>query len=145
VRCGAGGRKRARTVAATAPRQRVLWLDPELVDTAVTTAGYQGSPTPGQWFGGPALSASAGSMVLRDAHGNVVDSLNYGALVDPWAAEGYQGGGGSAASGCEAPAPGTAPGAGNSDIRYPDGNDTDSNCTDFITTSNPTPGGANQQ
>ena len=116
-----------------------------VVDTAVTTAGYQGSPTPGQWFGGPALSASAGSMVLRDAHGNVVDSLNYGALVDPWAAEGYQGGGGSAASGCEAPAPGTAPGAGKSDIRYPDGNDTDSDCTDFSTTSNPTPGGANQR
>jgi hypothetical protein len=116
-----------------------------VVDTAVTTAGYQGSPAPGQWFGGPALSASAGSIVLRDARGNVADSLNYGALVDPWAAEGYQGGGGSAASGCTAPAPGTAAGAGRSDIRFPDGNDTDSNCTDFTTTSNPTPGGANQQ
>jgi hypothetical protein len=115
-----------------------------VVDTAVTTAGYQGSPAPGQWFGGPALSAGAGSMVLRDARGNVADSLNYGALVDPWAAEGYQGGGASAASGCAAPAPGTAAGAGSSDIRSPDGNDTDSNCTDFITTSNPTPGGANQ-
>jgi hypothetical protein len=115
-----------------------------VVDTAATTAGYQGSPAPGQWFGGPALSASAGSMVLRDARGNVADSLNYGALVDPWAAEGYQGGGASAASGCTAPAPGTAAGAGSSDIRSPDGNDTDSNCTDFITTSNPTPGGANQ-
>ena len=116
-----------------------------VVDTAVTTAGYQGSPTPDQWFGGPALSASVGSMVLRDAHGNVVDSLNYGALVDPWAAEGYQGGGGSTASGCVAPAPGTAAGAGTSDIRYPDGNNTDSNCTDFAATSDPTPGGANQQ
>ena len=30
-------------------------------------------------------------MVLRDAAGLVVDSLNYGGLVDPWAAEGYQG------------------------------------------------------
>ena len=29
-------------------------------------------------------------MVLRDAAGLVVDSLNYGGLVDPWAAEGYQ-------------------------------------------------------
>ena len=29
-------------------------------------------------------------MVLRDASGLVVDSLNYGGLVDPWAAEGYQ-------------------------------------------------------
>ena len=59
-------------------------------DAAVTTAGYQGTPTPNQWFGGPAL-ANAGNMVLRDAAGLVVDSLNYGGLVDPWAAEGYQG------------------------------------------------------
>ena len=34
---------------------------------------------------------SAGNMVLRDAAGLVADSLNYGGLVDPWAAEGYQG------------------------------------------------------
>src|SRR6185369_1509170 len=59
-------------------------------DAAVTTAGYQGPPKPDQWFGGPALSPSAGNMVLRDAAGLVVDSLNYGLLVDPWAAEGYQ-------------------------------------------------------
>jgi hypothetical protein len=71
-------------------------------DAAVTTAGYQGTPTPNQWFGGPELTTSApyfggltisvkeGSMVLRDAAGLVVDSLNYGSLVDPWAAEGYQ-------------------------------------------------------
>ena len=59
-------------------------------DAAVTTAGYQGPPAPNQWFGGPALSPGAGNMVLRDAAGLVVDSLNYGGLVDPWAAEGYQ-------------------------------------------------------
>ena len=58
-------------------------------DAKVTTAGYQGTPKPNQWFGGPAL-ANAGNMVLRDAAGLVVDSLNYGGLVDPWAAEGYQ-------------------------------------------------------
>ena len=68
----------------------------------MTTAGYQGTPAPDQWFGGPELTTSApaafggltslkaGSMVLRDAAGLVVDSLNYGGLVDPWAAEGYQ-------------------------------------------------------
>ena len=39
-----------------------------------------------------ALSPAAGDMVLRDAAGLVVDSLNYGLLVDPWASEGYQGG-----------------------------------------------------
>ncbi len=37
-------------------------------------------------------------MVLRDAAGLVVDSLNYGLLVDPWAAEGYQGVSGSGQS-----------------------------------------------
>jgi hypothetical protein len=134
-----------RSITLDQPLSSGYAVNAPVVDTAVATAGYQGSPTPDQWFGGPALSASAGSMVLRDAHGNVVDSLNYGALVDPWAAEGYQGGGASAASGCVAPAPGTAPGAGTSDIRYPDGNNTDSNCTDFAATSDPTPGGANQQ
>jgi hypothetical protein len=119
-------------------------INTPVVDAAVTNAGYQGPPAPDQWFGGPALSDSAGSMVLRDAHGLVADSLNYGSLVDPWAAEGYQGSSGTGQSGCKAPAPGTAPGAGRSDIRSPDGHDTDSNCTDFISSSNPTPGGANQ-
>ncbi|GIH17830.1 arabinofuranosidase catalytic domain-containing protein [Rugosimonospora africana] len=112
-------------------------------DAVVTTAGYQGSPAPDQWFGGPALSASAGAMVLRDGQGHVVDSLNYGSLVDPWAAEGYQGTSGSGQSGCRVPAPGTANGAGRSAVRYPDGIDTDSNCTDFTTSNEPTPGEAN--
>jgi len=107
-------------------------------DALVTTAGYQGKPAPDQWFGGPALSANAGNMVLRDAFGQVVDSLNYGILVDPWTAEGYQGGTGN---GCVVAAP--PAGAGRSASRFPDGNDTDRNCTDFITSSNPTPGGTN--
>ena len=46
-----------------------------------------------------------GSMVLRDAAGLVVDSLNYGGLVDPWAAEGYQAASGSGQSGCYVPCP----------------------------------------
>ena len=69
-------------------------------DKKVTTAGYQGTQAPNQWFGGPALSSSAGNMVLRDAAGNVVDGLNYGGLVDPWAAEGYQAASGAGESGC---------------------------------------------
>ena len=109
-------------------------------DAAVTTAGYQGSPAPDQWFGGPALSTSAGSMVLRDARGLVADSLNYGEIVDPSAAEGYQAASGAGQGGCFAP----APAAGRSDIRLPDGTDTDSNCGDFSITNDPTPGGANQ-
>jgi hypothetical protein len=42
-----------------------------------------------------------------------------------------------------APSPGTATGAGSSAVRYPDGADTDSNCTDFTRSNNPTPGGPN--
>ena len=121
-------------------------------DAAVTTAGYQGTPAPSQWFGGPELATHSpvfgrtitvkeGSLVLRDAAGLVVDSLNYGGLVDPWAAAGYQAISGIEKSGCFAPAPGTVA---SSDIfassgivtasagRFPDGASTDSNCADFL-------------
>jgi non-reducing end alpha-L-arabinofuranosidase len=85
-------------------------------DDAVETVGYQGTPTPNQWFGGPELTTNSpifgrtitieeGSMVLRDGSGVVADSLNYGGLVDPWAAEGYQAASGAEQSGCYAPAP----------------------------------------
>jgi hypothetical protein len=129
-------------------------IDSVVRDAGVKTAGYQGTPEPNQWFGGPELTAHVpffertvslkeGSMVLRDSAGLVVDSLNYGALVDPWAAEGYQATSGSAQSGCHTPAPGApigfgpaaaAAGATNTSAgRFPDGADTDSNCTDFLT------------
>ncbi|HET7105116.1 MAG TPA: arabinofuranosidase catalytic domain-containing protein [Terracidiphilus sp.] len=123
-------------------------------DAAVKSAGYQGATTPNQWFGGPEFTTSAiafgrfkvtyreGNMVLRDASGLVVDSLNYGGVVDPWAAEGYQATSGASESGCYVKAPGAAGGSGpfnpagaTSDTsagRYPDGADTDSNCTDFV-------------
>jgi hypothetical protein len=118
-------------------------IDAVVRDTVVTTAGYQGTPAPNQWFGGPALSPSAGSMVLRDAAGLVADSLNYGGLVDPWASEGYQAASGSGQSGCRAPTTGggrggfgpaasTAPTANRSAGRFPDGLDSDSNCNDFL-------------
>ena len=120
-------------------------------DAAVKTAGYQGTPAPDQWFGGPELTTSAplfgrtitvteGSMVLRDAAGLVVDSLNYGGLVDPWVAEGYQATSGIGKSGCYALSPGPVGGFGpavgvtnTSAGRSPDGADTGSNCTDFLT------------
>ncbi len=135
-------------------------------DAAVTTAGYQGTPAPDQWFGGPELTTSApaafggrtslkaGSMVLRDAAGLVVDSLNYGGLVDPWAAEGYQETSGFGQSGCFVTVPGQAGGLGTigpaaasntSAGRYPDGHDTGSNCADFVTAAGgvSTPGAPN--
>ena len=120
-------------------------------DTAVTTAGYQGTPAPNLWFGGPELTTTAdlfgraisvreGSMVLRDSSGLVVDSFNYGVLVDPWASEGYQAKAGFGQSGCYVTAPGAAAGFGSaapaadtSAGRFPDGLDTDSNCADFVT------------
>jgi hypothetical protein len=107
-------------------------------DAAVTTAGYQGAPEPNQWFGGPELTTysplfgrtialNEGSMILRNASGLVVDSLNYGALVDPWAAVGYQAASGTGQWGCFVPTPGLSAG------RFPDGVDTGSNCNDFRT------------
>jgi hypothetical protein len=126
-------------------------IDAVVRDAAVTTAGYQGTPAPNQWFGGPTLSSeverfgrvlsvNSGNIVLRDAAGLVVDSLNYGGLVDPWSAEGYQAISGAGESGCYVTAPAADGGpfasAGSPDTsagRFPDGTDTDSNCADFQT------------
>jgi hypothetical protein len=77
-------------------------------------------------------------MVLRDGNGRVVDSLNYGLIVQPWAAEGYHGISGTGQAGCRAPAAGGRGGRGatittdSSAGRIPDGRDTDSNCNDFM-------------
>lgn len=134
-------------------------IDDVVRDEKVTTAGYQGTVKPNQWFGGPALAAGSGNMVLRDRTGNVVDGLNYGGLVDPWSAEGYQAASGAGESGCYV----TSPGAGRgfrpgqatpasqpdrSAGRYPDGTDSDFNCRDFqlqnsISTAAPSAAGAN--
>jgi hypothetical protein len=118
-------------------------IDAVVRDEKVTTAGYQGVKEPGQWFGGPALSSSAGNIVLRDDNGNIVDGLNYGGLVDPWAAEGYQAASGAGESGCSVPSPAMSRGfrmrpsasslqPDRSAGRYPDGADSDFNCRDFI-------------
>ena len=118
-------------------------IDDVVRDEKVTIAGYQGTKEPDQWFGGPALSASAGNMVLSDADGNVVDGLNYGGLVDPWAAEGYQAASGAGESGCSVSSPGMSRGfrmgpsaptsqPDRSAGRYPDGADSDFNCRDFL-------------
>ena len=142
-------------ITLSSPLAREHPVNAVVRDAAVTTAGYQGSPAPNQWFGGPELTTSTrmfdrftitlkeGSMVLRNAAGLVVDSLNYGALVDPWAAEGYQATSGAGQSGCYVTAPGPARGffgpmapaadSNTSAGRSPDGFNTDSNCDDFVT------------
>ena len=114
-------------------------IDAVVRDPKVKNAGYQGTPAPDVWYGGPALSPRAGSILLRNAAGNVVDGLNYGGLVDPWLAEGYQGASGTGANGCFVPSPGARRGFRfrsftRPDIsagRSPDGAGDDSNCQDF--------------
>jgi hypothetical protein len=109
-------------------------------DEKVITSGYQQARQPDQWFGGPELSESAGSMLLRDASGNIVYGLNYGGIVDPWLAEGYQGVSGSGKSGNYVSSPGTGRGfrfgapvsqPNRSAGRFPDGFDNDDNQQDF--------------
>jgi hypothetical protein len=130
-------------IALDRPLTNAHAIDAVVRDAAVTNAGYQGLPAPNQWFGGPSLSPAAGTMVLRDAKGLVVDSLNYGLLVDPWAAEGYHGTAGAGESGCRVAVPVVGRGGGRvgaaavptpplSAGRFPDGADTDSNCSDFV-------------
>ena len=128
-------------------------IDAVVSDAAVTTAGYQGMPAPNQWFGGPnspptsptsaePLPSGRAAWCCGMPSGLVVDSLNYGSLVDPWAAEGYQAASGLGLSGCFAPAPGPVAGFGPtaqanattvSAGRFPDGAGTGSNCADFLT------------
>jgi hypothetical protein len=114
-----------------------------------TTDGYQGTPTPNQWFGGT-LSARAGSISLLDASGvAVVDAIVYGSQQSSSSANGTitspeiatleadQGKGG-----CIVVVPTAGRGAGPAVVaaaglvnrsfgRFPDGRDTDNLCTDF--------------
>ena len=106
------------------------------------TAGFSG--TPDLLFGGPALSESAGNITLRDAKGNVADALNYGLVVDPYLAEGYQADSGLEEDGNFVPVPypgrrgfgfgfgGPQPQTASlSAGRFPDGADLDDNKNDF--------------
>jgi hypothetical protein len=118
-------------------------IDAVVRDSKVIVSGYHELTMPNQWFGGPALNARAGNIVLRDAASNVVDGLNYGGLVDPWTAEGYQGTSGTGENGNFAPVPGANRGfrmgpsqptvqPNKSAFRYPDGADNDNNGRDFV-------------
>ena len=94
-------------------------------------SGYAGAKRADQAFS-PALAATAGGLGLRDPSGGLVDSVGYGAATNGFA-EGH---------------PATAPPAtaspGSSDVRLPDGHDTNDNAADFSVSAAPTPGGPNR-
>ncbi len=120
-----------------------------VINPEATSVGYQGSVKPNQWFGLP-LSASAGSIALMDASGVVViDAMVYGSqqsnssangtVTSPELAtlEGVQSQGGcivvvqGQASGYRQQAQSVSTPS-RSYGRYPDGTDTDSNCSDYL-------------
>ena len=113
-----------------------------VVNPLATMVGYQGPPAPNQWYGGP-LSASAGSIALMDASGVVlVDAMVYGSQQGNSSANGYITSpeiatleGDQSQGGCIVVVPRASSGAGVSRGRFPDGLDTDSNCTDFLVQS----------
>ena len=123
-----------------------------VIDSQAGAVGYQG-PAPRQSFGG-LLSIKGGSLALTDASSKVVaDALIWGSqqssssasgsITSPELAtlEGVQGmggciaivpGAGSGPGAAATAAAAAAPGAPSRSIgRFPDGHDTDSNCTDF--------------
>jgi len=120
-----------------------------IVNPKVATVGYQGPVKPNQWFGLP-LSAVAGSIALMDASGTVViDAMVYGTLQSNSSAngtvtspelatlEGVQSQGGcivvvqGQASGYRQQAQNVATPSRSYGL-FPDGTDTDNNCSDYL-------------
>ena len=116
----------------------------------IASAGYQGPVKPDQLYGMP-LSPASGSIALMDGSGNlVVDAMVYGSQQSNSSANGTIPSpelatleGDQSQGGCMVVVPGTGfSGQGmalrstsmvNRSIgRFPDGNDTDSNCDDFL-------------
>lgn len=133
------------------PLSRTHSYGASIANMANRPFGYQGTQRPNQWFGaslsnptvslnpaGP-FSNNAGSLALIDARGTVVDALVYGTqqsnssgngtITSPELAtlEGNQ-----TQGGCIVLAPAIVGGPGTSIERFPDGADSDSNCTDFV-------------
>jgi len=111
-----------------------------------TTVGYQELQKPNQWYGNP-LAAAAGSIALMDANSKVLaDALVYGSRQSSSSANGTITSpeiatleGNQSQGGCIVVSPsggrgfGPATDQGNKSVgRYPDGNDNDENCSDFL-------------
>ena len=91
---------------------------------------YAGPPAADQTFTA-SLAATGGGLALRDANGSIVDSLGYGDATNAFV------------RGHPAPAPPAAPSPGNSDVRLPDGHNTDDNSADFTVSASPSPRAVN--
>ena len=76
------------------------------------------------------LASAAGGVAIKDADGNVVDSVGWGDATNAFV------------EGTAAAAPTIAPAPGKSDARHPDGHDTNVNSADFAI-GDPTPGTGN--
>jgi hypothetical protein len=93
-------------------------------------SGYAGAKPVDQTFS-QALAGTAGGVAVRDGSGKLIDSVGYGTATNAFIET----------RPATAP-PSTAP-PGSSDIRLPDGRDTDDNGADFRITATPTPGAPN--
>jgi lamin tail-like protein/collagen triple helix repeat protein len=93
-------------------------------------SGYAGTKAANQTFSA-GLAGTAGGLGIRDGSGKLVDSVGYGTATNAFIET----------HSATAP-PSTAP-PGSSDIRLPDGRDTDDNGADFRITAAPTPGAPN--
>ena len=110
-----------------------------VVNPLASMVGYQGPPAPNQWYGGP-LSTSAGSIALMDASGLLlVDAMVYGSQQSNSSANGPITSpeiatleGDQSQGGCIVVVPRASSGSGVSRGLFPDGLDTDNNCTDFL-------------
>jgi Lamin Tail Domain/Collagen triple helix repeat (20 copies) len=77
------------------------------------------------------LASSGGGIALRDADGKIVDSVGWGEATNAFV------------EGTAAEAPPVAPAPGKSDVRSPNGHDTDVNSADFTVSGAPSPGTSN--
>ena len=105
------------------------------VRTAWLSASYESSTVPllaPVEHGMPSSASSGGGLGLRDPDGDLVDSVGYGSSTNAFVET------------AAAPAPPATASPGSSDIRLPDGHDTDDNATDFTVSSTPTARGPNQ-
>jgi Lamin Tail Domain/Collagen triple helix repeat (20 copies) len=89
-------------------------------------SAYAGSPAADQSFT-QGLASAAGGLAIRAADGSILDSVGYGTATNAFV------------EGTVAPAPPVTTAPGSSDVRLPDGRDTNDNGADFSVSATPTP------